>query len=98
MYVAKYHKDPWFNCGLFSYIINKKSIPKLLKIVLPIDSYLDFMLNRHYGRKLNVFYSKHFNIKHNNNLPSERIVKLDGSNYFYKNKYAKINQLINNKN
>ena len=66
-------KNGWFNCGLFAYIINKKSIPKLLKICNPIRTYIDIQLNSHYGNDLNVYYFNPMLIKHNYELPSSRL-------------------------
>jgi len=72
----------WFNCGTFAYIINKKSIPKLLKICDPIRTYIDIQLNSHYGNDLDVYYFNPMLIQHNYKLPSSRLE-------FSKNTYNK---------
>lgn len=90
---AKY-VGSWMNCGLFAYIINKKSIDKLLKTVLPINTYIDMQMNRYYGNGINAYYTNPSAVKHNYDFGSSRDVNLskyddkfiqDANTIFYSN-------------
>lgn len=61
----------WNNCGLYAYIINKKSAKQLLKLTNPITNYIDIQINRYYNN-LNVYYLNPVIITHNFEIKSSR--------------------------
>ena len=48
--------NSWMNCGLFSYIIKRSSIKKLLNYSLPINTYIDMQINKEYGNGIKAYY------------------------------------------
>ncbi len=73
------------NNGLFAYIINVKSIPKILNLLTPINNefksevnaefnikHIDWVLRSFFSNKLNAYYTIDNLIFHNNNLQSDR--------------------------
>ena len=91
---AKFH-DRWFNCGLYGYIINKKSAQKLLDICTPITNYIDVQMNHHYSDSINAYYINPFIITHNSNFPSSRIVSGDPDKiYNYDDTFKESGEII----
>jgi len=77
----------WRNCGLYAYIINKKSAKKLLELTDPLYNYIDIQLNRNYDR-LNAYYADPLIIEHDFRLPSTRLNNTDDSQrYSYTDRF-----------
>ena len=74
----------WMNCGLFSYIIKKSSIGKLLQKAVPITNYIDMQINQYYGNDINAYYTYPALIKHNYDYGSTR----DANKSKYDNKFV----------
>lgn len=73
------YSNSWMNCGLFAYIIRRRSINKLLEISLPINTYIDMQINKEYGKKINAYYTNKPLVNHDYTQGSTRDL--------YKNKY-----------
>jgi GR25 family glycosyltransferase involved in LPS biosynthesis len=90
-------KNECKNIGFFAYIINCKSINKLLKIVLPYSLPIDISI-RNATKNLIIYYSYPHIIKHNFKFQSTRLI-IDYNKKYYSNNiinnYHKIT--INNK-
>ena len=82
------YTNSWMNCGLFAYIINRKSIPKLINKAYPINTYIDMQINKYYGNGINAFYTNPHIITHNYDFGSTRDT--------FKNKYT--SEFINDAN
>jgi len=85
----------WFNCGLFGYVINKKSAKKLIELCDPVSTYIDIQMNAEYGKSINAYYIYPYIIKQNYNLPSSRIVSGNEYKvYNYNNDFKKTVDII----
>tara|TARA_B100001093_G_C26774895_1_gene991884 strand:+ start:596 stop:1483 length:888 start_codon:yes stop_codon:yes gene_type:complete len=78
-----FNGNSWRNCGLFGYVINKKSAKKLIKMTSPISNYIDVQLNQNFN-KLKVYYLTPQIIKHNYNFNSSRI---NNKKYYYSKQF-----------
>ena len=73
----------WNNCGLYAYLINKRSVKKLLEIVDTVKTYIDIQINRHYNN-LNVYYIVPNIVKHDFSVKSSRSTgSTQKKGYFY---------------
>ena len=61
----------WNNCGLYAYLINKRSAKRLLDMVDTVQTYLDIQMNRFYN-KLKVYYIVPNIVKHDFSVKSSR--------------------------
>lgn len=75
---------PHTNNGLFAYLINRDSIPKIMKLLSPIKNniysvnnrvnvnHIDWELRKYYGTHINAYYTMNNLIYHNEKLKSNR--------------------------
>lgn len=82
---------PETNHGMFAYLIKTSSIPKLLKIMLPIPVYyqhIDWKLRAYYSKGINAYYLEKPLVMHNYKIESIREQGLHRNNYYkYQRKY-----------
>ena len=68
--------NDWMNCGLYAYVINKKSLNKIIKLAYPISTYIDMQINKYYGTEINAFYTYPSIVKHNYKYGSSRDINM----------------------
>ena len=80
------------NHGMFAYLIKTSSIPKLLKIMLPIPVYyqhIDWKLRAYYSKGINAYYLEKPLVMHNYKIESIREQGLHRNKYNKHYKYQR---------